>query len=177
MRAINTTLTFVFVVSLGASTALAQAPQPSGGMQRFVLKWTWGSLPIEVRTARAPIAWLQREAENGLVSDDVVLPIQSELPNGVIELGPKEDAAIYIFVRNLSKKLLKFSVSPHSTHPGASALGFYFGCLCNGHIYEAPAGRIWYRVMRLRRKGVPLTEKEIVLDHMIFSPKPGHSPH
>lgn len=133
----------------------------------YKLEWDYDGLPFEVRTARAPGGEVSRVSETGVVSDQVKLPILSQMPDGKVKIADGESAIIYLFVKNNGKKKIRFSVAPHSTHPGASALGFSFNCLCNGHIYEVPPGKIWYRIMELKAHGTG-SKESVQLMHHIF---------
>jgi hypothetical protein len=74
---------------------------------------------------------------------------------------------IYLFVKNTSTKKIRFSVAPHETHPAEHALGFHFNCLCNGHIYEVPPQKTWYRIMHLKNKSTE-NKAEVKLHHVLF---------
>lgn len=146
-------------------TASAAGPK----LTEYKLEWDYEGLPFEVRTARAPISELRRVAEMGIVDDKIHLPIQGQMPDGKVILNGGESAVVYLFIKNTGKKTIRFSVAPHSTHPGASALGFSFNCLCNGHIYEVPPGKIWYRIMELRNhKSGNSSSEPVTLMHHIF---------
>lgn len=134
---------------------------------QFKLIWSYDKLPLDVRIAEAPLSMESHVSDHGIVTPLSVLPIQKLLPDGVVKLAKTERAVLYLFVKNLGKKKLRFSVAPHSTEPGVSALGFSFNCLCNGHIYEVGPGEVWYRVMLLKGSK-ELAEESVTLKHVIF---------
>ncbi len=136
----------------------------------FNLKWHSENLPFDVKTARATTAVKRRVGETGTFSEKLNLPISNQMPDGKIALNNSENGYVYLFIKNNSKKNIRFSVAPHSTHPGASALGFVFNCLCNGHVYTAKPNQIWYRIMELKNDSTN-RQKDIELTHHIFEIK------
>lgn len=136
----------------------------------YQLLWNKGPLKVEVKTLRALETVRKRISEKGIYSPEMNLPIKDQMPDGIIRLKEEEEAYIYILIKNIDTKPLRFSVAPHSTEPGASALGFRFNCLCNGHIYEVRPGEIWYKIMSLKNNKWQ-QEKKIVLTHDIFEVK------
>ncbi len=143
----------------------------AGPLVTYKLKWSYGKLPIEIKTVRGPLTEQNRIGENGRYNSELKLPILQSLKNDSISLGDNEKAVLYLLVKNTGSKKLRFSVAPHSTEPGASALGFYFNCLCNGHIYEVGPNEVWYRVMVLKtsKQG---KDSIVTLDHEIFEVTP-----
>ena len=133
----------------------------------YNLKWDIQNLPFEVKTAEGPRSLKRRLSETGSFSEKLDLPIKKQMHDGKILLKKTETAYIYLFIKNKTDQRINFSVAPHSTHPGASALGFHFGCLCNGHIYTVEPHAIWYRIMSLKNESNS-SEKEIELSHSIF---------
>ena len=158
MNKISLFYTFLFVLFL-QTTLQAQTT--------YKLTWDVQKLPLEVKTAEGPRNFKNRLSENGIFNEKLDLPIRSKMLDGKIVLKKSETAYIYLFVKNNSDQKINFSVAPHSTHPGASALGFSFSCLCNGHIYTVEPHAIWYRIMGLKNEGSS-TEKNIELSHYIF---------
>ncbi len=142
-------------------------PALSFSQTTFKLKWDIQKLPFEVRMARGPVSLRNRLGETGNFNEKLNLPILKQMPDGEVKLSNSEVAYIYLFVKNKSNQKISFSVAPHSTHPGASALGFNFNCLCNGHIYVVEPNSIWYRIMELKTNSSP-SEKNVVLSHSIF---------
>jgi hypothetical protein len=136
----------------------------------FKMVWENDGLPFEIKIARASSALKKRVGETGTFSEKLDLPVEKQLPNGIVELPRSETAYVYLLIKNTSKRKIKFSVAPHSTHPGVSAIGFSFNCLCNGHIYTAEPNSIWYRVMELRNN-TNNGEKNVELVHHIFEVK------
>jgi hypothetical protein len=136
----------------------------------FKLMWDAEKLPFEIKTAAAPSNLKSRLGETGTLTEKINLPIQKQMPDGLITVNSAENAYVYLFIKNTSKKTIKFSVAPHSTHPGASALGFAFNCLCNGHIYTAEPNKVWYRIMSLKNSSLNKT-KNVELMHHIFEVK------
>ncbi|MBC7420966.1 MAG: hypothetical protein H7328_09585 [Bdellovibrio sp.] len=136
----------------------------------FKLKWDSKNLPFEVKTAMAPLTVKNQVGQMGTFTEKLNLPIERQLPDGVVHLARSETAYVYLFVKNTSKRKIRFSVAPHSTHPGASALGFSFNCLCNGHIYTAEPNSIWYRIMELKNNSSN-NEKNVELMHTIYEVK------
>ncbi len=143
----------------------------AGPLVTYKLKWNYGKLPFEIKTLRGPLTEQYRVGENGRYNSDLKLPVIQGLKNDSISLGDEEKAVLYLLVKNTGPKKLKFSVAPHSTEPGASALGFYFNCLCNGHVYEVGPHDVWYRIMVLKtsKQG---KDSIVSLDHEIFEVTP-----
>lgn len=169
---------FILTLLLGTSSAFAQTT--------YHIKWTT-KLPVDVKVARGPQIMGLRLSEKGIYKKGIDLRIIDPMPDGKVTLRPEEKAYLYALIKNTGKKTLKFSVAPHSTKPGNSALGFNFNCLCNGHVYEVGPGEIWYKVMMLDTNKLSKA-KEVVLVHDIFDaskngPKmqvhhhPGHNHH
>ena len=133
----------------------------------FKLEWDHGKLPLTTEVQRLVALEEERVGQNGILDDKVILPAAALLKNDEVILGPGETAYLVLLVKNKSKRTISFSVAPHSIHPGESALGFSFNCLCNGHIYTVGPDQIWYRLMKLssRSKG---TMSAVVLKHTLF---------
>jgi hypothetical protein len=160
---INSALAIVVFVGLFLS------PLPSSASS-YQLNWiNKDNLPIEVELKRAPKSVRTRVSEYGTVTPNISLPIRNLLPDGLIQFLENDQAYLYIFIKNLSSKLIKFAVAPHSTEPSEASLGFSFDCLCKGHIYELNPKSTWYRIMSLT-PAMSFKHKNSVikLDHIIF---------
>jgi hypothetical protein len=160
MRKINFFIFMILALSFGAAHAKTKVK----------LEWDIGKLPFEVKTAMGPSSISNRVAEHGVYNAKLSLPVSKKLDDGTFEVGSGEKVVLYLLIKNKGSKPIKFSVAPHSTHPGASALGFVFNCLCNGHVYEVPPGAIWYRIMNLNTTEF-LDKEDITLKHTIFEVK------
>jgi hypothetical protein len=136
----------------------------------YEFKWEVGKLPFDVKTVALPLTQRARVSENGPLTDKVYLPVQPSVIDGKLSMRSGEQAILAILIRNNGKKKIRFSVAPHATHPGISALGFSFNCLCNGHVYEVLPGAAWYRIMRLQSRASE-SEPKVVLTHQIFEVK------
>jgi hypothetical protein len=157
------------VAGLNSPSSFAQTKQASAPAE-FKLEWEKSGLPIEVKVGRGPDSERHRASENGVLKDMSIVSGFRELVDGKLALSEGENAVLFLLVKNTSGRKLRFSVSPHSTQPGESALGFSFNCLCNGHVYEVGPKEVWYRVMVLSRRKGP-AEGPIVLKHTIFEVK------
>lgn len=77
------------------------------------------------------------------------VPAGLEIAGGVIRLRPGVKKRFLLVLRNDGKAPVRFFAAPHHVRPEAASLGFEFACLCLNHVYEAPAGGYWYRVVEL----------------------------
>lgn len=135
----------------------------------YEMLWDHDGLNIDISMARAPSGVATRVAEFGVLTPNISLPTIRKLAENKVELRAKEEGIVYLFIKNNESKTLRFSVAPHGTHPAESALGFHFNCLCNGHIYEVPSGKTWYRIMQIK---VSTDSKgPVILRHKIFRVK------
>lgn len=132
--------------------------------------WEHSGLDFEIRMEMAPLGVKDRLAEHGIVTPETKLPTIRSLPENKIKLGDKETAIIYLYIKNKSKKSVRFSVAPHGTEPAETSLGFHFNCLCNGHVYEVAPGKVWYRIMQLKTSE-QLPPEKVQLKHVIFEVK------
>lgn len=153
----------ILAVSTLALSSMAQAQ----AVTEYEVVWDFPALPFEVSTLQLQLTEKLRVAEFGELLKETRLPIQKKLTDGKFMLRAGEQAILAIVVKNLGNKEVRFSVAPHSTQPGASALGFHFNCLCNGHVYIVPAGKTWYRIMSLQ--SLPSESSEhVLLRHKIY---------
>jgi hypothetical protein len=147
---------FIFFITAEASTY----------KMNWIIK---NDLPIEIELKRAPQASKSRVGEHGLLTDQIFLPVRNVISDGKIKLTSDETGYLYIFIKNLSNKLIHFSVAPHGIEPSEAALGFTFNCLCKGHAYELKPKSTWYRIMSLvQTSSYKDPQKIIQLDHVIF---------
>ncbi|RYZ81453.1 MAG: hypothetical protein EOP06_23450 [Proteobacteria bacterium] len=137
----------------------------------YELKWDKGNLPFEVKTFTSLLSGSRRIGETGIVGDATNFPGLIEMKDAKVLVEDNREKTLILMIKNTSKKRIKFSVAPHSTKPGESALGFSFQCLCNGHIYEVGPNELWYRIMKLTQRKNE-TKDLIVLEHAIFEVTP-----
>lgn len=137
----------------------------------FILKWNFtNNLKFEARTMKATSSVRARVGEKGIYNPSVNLPTERELIDGNISIEKNKEAYIYALFKNNENRTITFSVSPHSTTPGAQALGFKFSCLCNGHVYTVKPGEIWYKIMSIGTNQFK-DQTDVVLAHDVFEVK------
>lgn len=77
------------------------------------------------------------------------IPAAAELPGGKVALRPGASRRLLLVYHNPGKAPVRFFAAPHHVHPDESSLGFEFACLCMNHVYTAPPGGFWWRVVEL----------------------------
>lgn len=137
---------------------------------QFELLWDVGKLPFEVKIVEGMPTLKSRVSETGIVTPKTELLILKHLPEQKVEVPRNSESYIYLLIKNKGTKTYKFSVAPHSTHPGESSIGFHFECLCNGHVYTVKKGEVWYRILALKNS-VNSDERLVTLKHNIFQVK------
>lgn len=115
----------------------------------FSIEWDYKNLPFTVELAQSYNNSAKNIGEMGILGTKVLLPPHHINKDGKIPLEEGESSVLILLIKNNSDRKISFSVSPHSTHPAESSLGFYFNCLCNGHIYKVGPKQTWYRIMKL----------------------------
>lgn len=78
------------------------------------------------------------------------VPVAAELRAGEVKLRPGEKRRLLLVYRNPGKAPVRFFAAPHHARPEESSLGFEFACLCMNHVYTAPPGEFWWRVVELQ---------------------------
>ena len=137
----------------------------------FTLLWENAKLPLNIELFEALNSFSDRVAENGILNSKVVLPASKLVKDGKVTISSGRSAILILKLTNLSNEKIDFSVAPHATSPGDSALGFSFNCLCNGHIYYVGPKESWYRIMKLTDQSKTTELKNIILRHEIFAVK------
>lgn len=78
------------------------------------------------------------------------IPAAAELPGGEVKLRPGRSRRLLLVYRNPGRAPVRFFAAPHHVRPDESSLGFEFACLCMNHVYTAPPGGYWWRVVELQ---------------------------
>ena len=78
----------------------------------------------------------------------------AELPlgrrvEGAVRVAPGESKLLVLVFRPAPGRGARFFAAPHTMSPAERSLGCEFWCLCLNDVYEAPAGGVWYRVVKL----------------------------
>ena len=78
----------------------------------------------------------------------------AELPlgrrvEGPVSVAPGQDKLLVLVFRSGKGRGARFFAAPHTMSPAERSFGCEFWCLCLNDVYEAPAGKVWYRVVKL----------------------------
>ncbi len=104
--------------------------------------------PLAVKLYEPNAEKSKKVSETKVIDSKASLPITKEI-RGAFNILGGESKSLVMVIENTTGKDMYFFVAPHTMHPDHASAGFYFECLCNHSVYKLPAGKTWYRVLRL----------------------------
>lgn len=131
---------------LAAWAGAAAVARPDASIE---LRWRYKDLPegMEIRELKAqaePPLW-----EMGVADSLEQAPAGPAIAGQVLKIRPGSERLFLLVFSNKTKKDLHFFAAPHQSAPAEHSLGTQFWCLCLDHVYTVPAGKIWWRVVKL----------------------------
>lgn len=104
--------------------------------------------PLAVKLYEPNAEKSKKISETKVIDNKSSLPVTTEI-HGAFKILAGESKSLVMVIENTTNKDMYFFVAPHTMHPDHASAGFYFECLCNHSVYKLPAGKTWYRVLRL----------------------------
>lgn len=141
-------LLFTLFVSDTSHAQVKMPDRPSSSVN-VKIRWEYRGLkgPLEIYEAvpgKTPGLWSMGSAKS--IGE---LPVGKLIPNSDVRMRPGESKTFVLVLKNPGSSPLYFFAAPHALNPPELSLGFKFHCLCINHIFAAPAGQYWYRVVQM----------------------------
>lgn len=148
------TRALALAAALAATASAGRFPVAPAGEPRpeaaVTLTWEHRGIPEGMRVYEpgpgAAVLPLWHTAAASRLKD---IPAAAELPGGKVALRPGASRRLLLVYHNPGKAPVRFFAAPHHVHPDESSLGFEFACLCMNHVYTAPPGGFWWRIVEL----------------------------
>ncbi len=170
MRTITASASLILVIALTSDRAAAQVKMPDrpSSSVNVKIRWEYKGLagPLEIYEAvpgKTPGLWSMGSAKS-----TGELPVGRQIPQSDLRMRPGESKTFVLVLKNQTKAPLYFFAAPHSLNPPELSLGFKFHCLCINHIFAAPAGQYWYRVVQMDLMSSFFGD-EIVVTHTLIA--------
>ena len=150
--------------------AISGPPDPPRPEAAVTLSWEHRGIPEGMRVYEpGPGAALLPLWHTANAARFENIPAAEELPGGTVKLRPGQSRRLLLVYHNPGRTTVRFFAAPHHVHPDESSLGFEFACLCMNHVYTAPAGGYWWRVVELQL-GENFTASELDVRHVLLPP-------
>jgi hypothetical protein len=113
------------------------------------IKWKYKNFPLEVQLYE-PQNSLQAKfvGQTRTVKKLSAAKVGQKIQNS-INMPRASSASAVMVVTNNTKEDVYFFAVPHMVNPIEASVGQEFTCLCKNHVFHVPAGKIWYRVIKI----------------------------
>jgi hypothetical protein len=116
----------------------------------FKLNWDYRYFPVKIQVYDLKNPKIAKVGGMGRLNSIANSFLASPVATDKLFVPNNDRYTFALVVENTTSKKLYFHVVPHELTPEEYSLGAKFNCLCYGHIYSVPPGKVWYRIVSLQ---------------------------
>lgn len=133
---------------------------------KVAITWSYENFPLKIELYDVKPEKASYISETKAVAGLKDAPVTKDL-KGEMEAKLDSSTPAVLVVKNDTKKDYYFFAVPHELNPHHASAGHYFECLCIGRVFHVPAGKTWYRIVRLNLNKSFKGLKRFTINHQI----------